>query len=96
MLRGLGTAPAGHLRCTGGAVDRFLREARNSASLRHPHIVPGPTRRGRWTGERYLVTALVEGRNLADEIANGRPGFRRAAEWSPRWPKHWNMPTGLA
>ena len=63
-----------------GAIDRFLREARNTASLRHPHIVPVYDA-GRLDGEPYLVSALVEGRNLADELAVLRPDFRRSAEW---------------
>ncbi len=63
-----------------GAVDRFLREARNAASLRHPHIVP-VFDSGQDDGEPYLVSALVEGRDLANELADRRPGFRKAAEW---------------
>ncbi|MGP0068142.1 MAG: protein kinase domain-containing protein [Isosphaeraceae bacterium] len=62
------------------AVERFLREARSVASLRHPHIVPVHDA-GQVDGVAYLVSDLVEGRNLADEIANYRPRFRDAAEW---------------
>ena len=62
-----------------GAVERFLREAQSAANLRHPHIVP-VFDSGQVDGEPYLVSALVEGRNLADEIADRRPGFRLAAE----------------
>ena len=68
----LGAAP--------GAVERFLREARSAAGLRHPHIVP-VFDVGRADGEPYLVTALVEGKNLADQIQAGRPSDRQAAEW---------------
>ncbi len=62
-----------------GAVERFLREAQSAAKLRHPHIVP-VFDSGQVDGVPYLVSALVEGRNLADELADRRPGFRRAAE----------------
>ena len=62
------------------AADRFVREARGAAVLRHPHIVPVYDA-GQVDGEPYLISALVEGRNLADELATGRPGFRQAAEW---------------
>jgi serine/threonine-protein kinase len=63
-----------------GAVERFLREARSAAVLDHPHLVPVYDA-GRIGDEPYLVTALVEGRNLADELALGRPGPRRSTRW---------------
>ncbi len=62
------------------AVDRFLREARSAGVLRHPHIVPVYDA-GQIDGQPYLVSALVEGRNLADELAAGRPGIRQSTEW---------------
>ncbi len=62
------------------AVERFLREARNAAALRHPHIVPVHDA-GQVDGVAYLVSHLVEGRNLAEELAARRPSFRQAAEW---------------
>ncbi len=62
------------------AVERFLREARSTAALRHPHIVPVHDA-GQVDGLAYLVSDLVEGRNLADELAARRPTFRQAAEW---------------
>ena len=62
------------------AADRFVREARGAANLRHPHIVPVYDA-GEVDGEPYLISALVEGKNLADLLASGRPGFRQAAEW---------------
>src|SRR6202008_3940452 len=63
-----------------GAVDRFLREARSAAVLRHPHLVPVYDA-GQVGQEPYLVTALIDGRNLADELAKHRPSFRQSAEW---------------
>jgi hypothetical protein len=65
---------------TPAGIERFLREARNASALRHPHIVPVYDA-GQTDGEPYLVAALVEGPNLADELAAGRPGFRRSVEW---------------
>jgi serine/threonine-protein kinase len=65
---------------TPAEVARLVREARSSAGLRHPNIVPVYDA-GVWEGEPYLVTALVEGRNLAEEIATDRPDFRQSAEW---------------
>ena len=63
-----------------GAIERFLREARSTATLRHPQIVP-VFDAGQFEGSPYLVSALVEGRNLARELADRRPGFRQSAEW---------------
>jgi tetratricopeptide (TPR) repeat protein len=63
-----------------GAVERFVREAQSAAALRHPHIVP-VFDSGQSGGEPYLVSALVEGRDLAGELADRRPGYRKAAEW---------------
>lgn len=62
------------------AVERFLREARAAAGLRHPHIVPIHDA-GQDDGELYLVSDLIEGRNLAVELAARRPDFRRSAGW---------------
>ena len=63
-----------------GSVERFLREARSAAALRHPHIV-SVLDVGEVDGEPYLVSALVEGRDLADELAVRRRDFRKAAGW---------------
>ena len=60
---------------------RFLREARSAAALEHPHLVPVYDA-GQVGDEPYLVTALIEGRNLADALAEGRPGFRQSARWA--------------
>jgi eukaryotic-like serine/threonine-protein kinase len=62
------------------AVERFLREARAVAGLRHPGIVAVHDA-GQADGELYLVSDLIEGRNLAEELAGRRPSFRRSAGW---------------
>ncbi len=62
------------------AIERFFREARAIAALQHPNIVVAHDV-GQADGEVYLVSNLIEGRNLADEMAEGRPGFLRSAEW---------------
>ena len=62
------------------ATERFLREARGTAVLSHPNIVP-VYGTGEADGEPYLVTALVEGTTLADVLAENRPSFRQSARW---------------
>jgi len=52
-------------------VERFLREARAAAGLRHPHIVP--VHDAGSDGElQYIAAALIDGRPLSAAIA-GRP-----------------------
>ena len=63
-----------------GSVERFLREAQSAATLRHPGIVP-VFDSGLVDGEPYLVSALIEGRNLADLLADRGPTYRQSAEW---------------
>jgi serine/threonine-protein kinase len=63
-----------------GVAERFLREARSAAVLRHRHLVP-VFDAGHVGDEPYLVTALVEGRSPADELTLRRPSFREAADW---------------
>src|SRR5262249_30189424 len=60
-------------------LDRFLREARSAAQLRHPSIVPVHDV-GRAGGVPYLVSDFVQGVTLADLLSARRPGFREAAE----------------
>src|SRR5208283_3147885 len=62
---------------TPSEAERLMHEARSSAGLKHPNIVPVHDA-GVWEGEPYLVTALVEGPNLAEEIAARHPGFRQS------------------
>ncbi len=74
-------------------MDRFLREARSAAQLRHPSIVTVhevgqtdlPSAGTPGEGQRcvaipYLVSDFVEGITLADLLTSRRPGFRESAE----------------
>ena len=59
--------------------ERFFREAHSAAILSHPHIVPIYEVGG--TSDRpYIVSAFVDGRTLAQEIAERRFEFREAAK----------------
>jgi WD40 repeat protein len=60
-------------------LDRFLREARSVARLRHPSIVT-VHEVGQQDGVPYLVSDFVQGVTLADLISARRPTFREAAE----------------
>jgi WD40 repeat protein/tRNA A-37 threonylcarbamoyl transferase component Bud32 len=60
-------------------LDRFLREARSAAQLRHPSIVT-VHEVGQSDGLPYLVSDFVQGVTLADQLSARRPGFREAAE----------------
>ncbi len=59
--------------------DRFMREGRSVAQLRHPGIVP-VYEVGRAGVFPYMASEFVEGRTLAHAIASRRFGFRDAAE----------------
>jgi WD40 repeat protein/tRNA A-37 threonylcarbamoyl transferase component Bud32 len=59
--------------------DRFVREARSAAQLRHPSIVSVHDV-GEVNGVPYLVSDFVEGVTLADLLSARRPAFREAAE----------------
>src|SRR5262245_656985 len=60
-------------------LDRFLREARSAAQLRHPSIVT-VHEVGQRNGLPYLVSDFVPGVTLADQLSARRPGFREAAD----------------
>src|SRR6516225_8008808 len=62
-----------------GDTDRFLREARSVAQLRHPSIVP-VYETGQFDGQPYLVSEFVEGVTLADLLTAHRPTFRESAQ----------------
>jgi WD40 repeat protein/tRNA A-37 threonylcarbamoyl transferase component Bud32/tetratricopeptide (TPR) repeat protein len=63
----------------GQELDRFLREARSTAQLRHPAIVP-VYEVGQQDGLPYLVSDFVEGVTLADRLTAGNLSFRESAE----------------
>lgn len=52
------------------AIQRFLREARSAAQIRHPHVCPIHDV-GEHEGLPYVVMAYVEGESLADRLAGG-------------------------
>jgi tetratricopeptide (TPR) repeat protein/tRNA A-37 threonylcarbamoyl transferase component Bud32 len=60
-------------------VDRFLREARSTAQLRHPGIVP-MYEVGEDDGLPYLVSEFVDGATLTDRMASGELPPRETAE----------------
>jgi WD40 repeat protein/tRNA A-37 threonylcarbamoyl transferase component Bud32 len=59
--------------------DRFLREARSAAQLRHPSIVP-VHEVGQIDGLPFLVSDFVQGVTLADWLAVHPPTFRESAQ----------------
>jgi WD40 repeat protein len=59
-------------------LERFLREARAAAGLRHPHIVP-VFDAGQADGQHYIASAFIQGRTLS-AVIDGKPlDSRRAA-----------------
>ena len=61
------------------ARERFLGEARALGRLRHPGIV-SIHEAGRDGDQLYLVLDLIEGKSLAEVLAESRPSPRRSAE----------------
>ncbi|MBI5369123.1 MAG: serine/threonine protein kinase, partial [Planctomycetes bacterium] len=59
--------------------ERFQREARLAAKLRHPHIVPVYDV-GEWNGSPYFTADYVPGRALDAHLRAGVP-LRRAVAW---------------
>jgi WD40 repeat protein len=63
-----------------GAVERFVEEARAAARLRHPNVV-AVFEVGQADGQWFIASELVDGLPLSARLAEGRPSFRRAAQW---------------
>jgi hypothetical protein len=59
--------------------DRFLREARSAAQLKHPHIVALYETGKTEEGICYLVSEYVEGRTLEQRLRERREDLRAAA-----------------
>ena len=59
-------------------VERFLREAKAAAQLRHPHIVP-LFEAGRDGSQYYIASAFIPGQTLAETLEAARPAFAQAA-----------------
>ena len=69
-----------HAHCQGEEeVHRFLREARATAQLRHPHIV-AIYEAGRHANRVYLVGDYIDGPNLRQWISERRVSARQAAQ----------------
>lgn len=62
----------------GRRVERFLREAKAAAQLRHPHIVP-VFDTGKDGDALYIASAFIDGKPLADAIDEKGIEFRKAA-----------------
>src|SRR5205814_1839956 len=58
--------------------ERFLREAKAAANLRHPHIVP-VFDAGQDGDQYYIASAFIDGKPLADTIDERGTDFARAA-----------------
>jgi serine/threonine protein kinase len=58
--------------------ERFLREAKAAANLRHPHVVP-VFDAGQDGNSYYIASAFINGTRLSDAIPEGGTEFPRAA-----------------
>ena len=78
-------------------VQRFLREARSAAPLKHPAIVSLYETGQTDDGVGYLVCEYIDGADAGRAAARraARPGRGRAT-WPPSWPTRWTTPTSTA
>ena len=60
---------------------RFEQEATAAAALSHPNIL-AVYRLGTYAGAPYLVSELLEGETLREQLRRGRMGSRRAADYA--------------
>jgi formylglycine-generating enzyme required for sulfatase activity len=72
--------PHRHLISRPEDVARFLKEARVLARLDHAHIVPVYDVGHTADGLCFVVSKLIEGSDLAQQLARNRPSFARSAE----------------
>ena len=63
--------------------EKFFREARAAAQLKHPNIV-SVYEVGRDDGQVYIVSDFVEGLPLSSWLTAKRPSFREAAEMTSK------------
>jgi serine/threonine protein kinase len=61
-------------------VDRFLREARSAAQLKHPGIVSLYDISQTDDGTPYLIVEFIQGTTLAERLRKDRPRIDRSAE----------------
>jgi eukaryotic-like serine/threonine-protein kinase len=59
-------------------IERFLREAKSAANLRHPHIVP-VFDAGREADRYFIASAFIAGKKLSDTIDDNGIDLREAA-----------------
>lgn len=62
------------------SIQRFQREARSAAALRHPHIVP-IFEVGEYEGQHFFSMELIEGQDLAQRLREGPLPLRQGAEY---------------
>ena len=73
------------------AKQRFLREAKAAAKLRHPNIVP-VYEAGREGETYYIASAFIEGQTLQDAMEAGGSTSANRPSWSATWPGPCTMP----
>jgi WD40 repeat protein len=64
---------------SGSEAERFFREARSAAQLRHPHIVAIHDA-GEADGQFYIATELIDGMPLSVWLEENPPSFRHTCE----------------
>ena len=62
------------------ATERFLREARTTASFNHPNIVTVYFA-GKHGGRPYVALEYLEGQTLRQRMREGRPALKETLRW---------------